>query len=129
MPNNLFKPQNPYKNDPENNDKKPKFSLLYYVVIVLLLIGLQLAFFWSGSSEEIPYSEFRSYIEENKIESVKIAPERIYVNLKPGVIPSGAKSGDGSLSAEPTEVYVTPVVDDGLIVLLESKGISYQGIP
>ncbi|MBL6956160.1 MAG: ATP-dependent zinc metalloprotease FtsH [Chlorobium phaeobacteroides] len=129
MPNNLFKPQNPYKNDPENNDKKPKFSLLYYVVIVLLLIGLQLAFFWSGSSEEIPYSEFRSYIEENKIESVKIAPERIYVNLKPGVIPSVAKNGDGSLSAEPTEVYVTPVVDDGLIELLESKGISYQGIP
>jgi len=129
MPNNLFKPQNPYKNDPENNDKKPKFSLLYYVVIVLLLIGLQLAFFWSGSSEEIPYSEFRSYIEENKIESVKIAPERIYVKLKPGVIPSGAKSGDGSLSAEPTEVYVNPVADDGLIALLESKGISYQGIP
>jgi len=129
MPNNLFKPQNPYKNDPENNDKKPKFSLLYYVVIVLLLIGLQLAFFWSGSSEEIPYSEFRSYIEENKIESVKIAPERIYVNLKPGVIPSVANNGDGSISAEPSEVYVIPVADDGLIALLESKGISYQGIP
>ena len=134
MPNNLFKPQNPYKNDPENNDKKPKFSLVYYIVIVLILIGLQLAFFWSGSSEEIAYSVFRKYIEENKIESVKIAPERIYVRLKPGVVPTKTSSGGGKSifsesSAESREVYVIPVRDEELVELLETKGISYQGIP
>ena len=135
MPNNLFKPQNPYKNDPENNDKKPKFSLVYYIVIVLILIGLQLAFFWSGSSEEIAYSTFRKYIEENRIESVKIAPERIYVQLKPGVSPTrNAKGeGDGSVfprsSSESREVYVVPVRDENLVEILETKGISYQGIP
>ena len=135
MPNNLFKPQNPYKNDPENNDKKPKFSLVYYIVIVLILIGLQLAFFWSGSSEEIAYSAFRKYIEENKIESVKIAPERIYVTLKPGVVPTKTTDGDGGKSilskssAESREVYVIPVRDEELVGLLETKGISYQGVP
>ena len=135
MPNNLFKPQNPYKNDPENNDKKPKFSLVYYIVIVLILIGLQLAFFWSGSSEEIAYSVFRKYIEENKIESVKIAPERIYVTLKPGVVPTKTANGDGGRSilskssAESREVYVIPVRDEELVELLETKGISYQGVP
>ena len=135
MPNNLFKPQNPYKNDPENNDKKPKFSLVYYIVIVLILIGLQLAFFWSGSSEEIAYSVFRKYIEENKIESVKIAPERIYVTLKPGVVPTKTTDGDGGKSilskssAESREVYVIPVRDEELVGLLETKGISYQGVP
>lgn len=135
MPNNLFKPQNPYKNDPENNDKKPKFSLVYYIVIVLLLIGLQLAFFWSGSSEEIAYSTFRKYIEENRIESVKIAPERIYVQLKPGVSPSRNTKGEGDgsffpgSSSESREVYVVPVRDENLVEILETKGISYQGIP
>ncbi|PWW81094.1 MULTISPECIES: ATP-dependent zinc metalloprotease FtsH [Prosthecochloris] len=137
MSNNLFKPQNPYKNDPENNDKKPKFSLVYYIVIVLILIGLQLAFFWSGASEEITYSTFRKYIEENKIESVKIAPERIYVNLKPGVTPTtsanGKSDGPGSIfpgsPSESREVYVVPVRDEELIQLLETKGIRYQGIP
>ena len=136
MPNNLFKPQNPYKNEPENNDKKPKFSLVYYVVIVLILIGLQLAFFWSGSSEEIAYSTFRKYINENKIESVKIAPERIYVRLKPGVVPvtkANGEGGGGSIfpgsSSESREVFVVPVRDEELVELLETKGISYQGIP
>lgn len=137
MPNNLFKPQNPYKNDPENNEKKPKFSLVYYIVIVLILIGLQLAFFWSGTSEEITYSTFRKYIEENKIESVKIAPERIYVNLKPGVTSTTGTNGNnndpGSIfpgtSSESREVYVVPVRDEELIQLLETKGIRYQGIP
>ncbi|MCG8341596.1 MAG: ATP-dependent zinc metalloprotease FtsH [Chlorobiales bacterium] len=137
MSNNLFKPQNPYKNEPENNDKKPKFSLVYYIVIVLILIGLQLAFFWSGSSEEIAYSTFRKYIEENKIESVKIAPERIYVRLKPGVVPAGSAKGEsdgsGSIftgsSSESREVYVVPVRDEDLVELLETKRISYQGIP
>ena len=137
MSNNLFKPQNPYKNDPENNDKKPKFSLVYYIVIVLILISLQLVFFWSGSSEEIAYSTFRKYIEENKIESVKIAPERIYVRLKPGVVPAknanGKGNGPGSIfpgsSSESMEVHVVPVRDEELVELLETKGISYQGIP
>ncbi len=137
MANNLFKPQNPYKNDPDNNEKKPKFSLVYYVVIILILIGLQLAFFWSGSTQEITYSTFRNYIDENKIESVKIAPERIYVKLKPGVIvaPAGAENGKEqgrvgtSATQEVQDVYVNPVRDEGLVPLLESKGISYKGIP
>ncbi len=133
MPNNLFNPENPYKDDPENNGKKPKIPLVYYIVIVLLLIGLQIAFFWSGSSEKIAYSTFRKYIEEDKIESVKIAPERIDVRLKPGVLPVKSNNGDGSIfpggTAESREVYVIPVRDEQLIEILETKGIAYQGIP
>ncbi len=138
MANNLFKPQNPYKNDPDNNnEKKPKFSLVYYVVIILILVGLQLAFFWSGSSQEITYSTFRKYITENKIESVKIAPERIYVKLKPGVVPVTAASENGKAPAivnpesskESQDVYVNPVRDEELIPSLENQGISYKGIP
>ncbi|NTW70101.1 MAG: ATP-dependent zinc metalloprotease FtsH [Chlorobiaceae bacterium] len=138
MSKKTSRPSNPYKNEPESNLPRPKFSIMYYVVVIVLLIGIQLAFFWSGSSQEIPYSTFRKLIAENRIESVKIAPERIYVKLKPGsvtgvVTKEQKKDGPGMIlpqsSSKPEEIFVNPVRDDGLIELLESKGIKYQGLP
>jgi len=134
MSKKTSKPSNPYKNLPENNLPRPKFSIMYYVVVIVLLIGIQLAFFWSGSTQEIPYSTFRKLIAENKIESVRIAPERIYVKLKPGSVTGIAvkeekKEGPGILSSKPEEIFVNPVRDDTLIELLESKGVKYQGLP
>ncbi len=132
-----FKPSNPYKNEPENNIPRPKFSIMYYVVVIVLLIGVQLAFFWSGSTQEIPYSTFRKLIAENKIESVKISPERIYLKLKPGAqtgiaVKEQPKDGPGMFLPQSTskqdEIFVNPVRDDTLIELLESKGIKYQGM-
>ncbi|ACF42437.1 ATP-dependent zinc metalloprotease FtsH [Pelodictyon phaeoclathratiforme] len=132
-----LKPSNPYKNEPENNIPRPKFSIMYYVVVIVLLIGVQLAFFWQGSTQEIPYSTFRKLIAENKIESVKIAPEKIYIKLKPGVqtgiaVKEPPKDGPGMLlpqsASKQDEIFVNPVRDDTLIELLESKGIKYQGM-
>ena len=138
MAKKLIKPSNPYKNIPENNVPRPKFSIMYYVVVIVLLIGVQLAFFWSGSTQEIPYSTFRKLITEDKIESVKIAQERIYVKLKPGSVTGIApkeqqKDGPGMFlpqsSSKQEEIYVNTVRDETLISLLESKGIKYQGMP
>jgi len=138
MAKKLIKPSNPYRNTPENNEKRPKFSIMYYVVVIVLLIGVQLAFFWSGSTQEIPYSTFRKLIAENKVESVKIAPERIYVKLIPGADSGIAakeqpKDGPGMFLPQSTskqdEIFVNPVRDETLIELLESKGIKYQGLP
>jgi len=112
--------------------------MMYYVAVILLLIGVQLAFFWSGSTREIPYSSFRTFVVENKVESVKIAPEKLYVTLKPGVdsglpvveekneptrqfLPTGKKN--------PNEVEVNPVRDEGLTALLEEHGVTYEGTP
>ena len=132
-----LKPSNPYKNEPENNIPRPKFSIMYYVVVIVLLIGIQLAFFWSGSTKEIAYSEFRKLITEDKIESVKIAQEKIYIKLKPGAVTSigvkeQPKDAPGIFptqsTSKPDEIVVNPVRDDTLIALLESKGIKYQGM-
>ena len=138
MVKKLIKPSNPYKNEPETNVPRPKFSIIYYVVVVALLIGINLSFFWSGSSQEIPYSAFRKLIAENKIESVKIAQERIYIKLKPSA--EGAVTAKAPQKEEPgfftprtsskqEEIYVNTVRDESLIELLESKGIKYQGVP
>ncbi len=131
-----LRPLNPYKNEPENNIPRPKFSIMYYVVVIVILIGVQLAFFWSGSTKEIPYSEFRKLITEDKIESVKISPERISIKLKPGVeaglaVKEPQKETPGFLpqsSSKQDEIFVNPVRDDTLIELLESQGIKYQGM-
>ncbi len=132
------KPSNPYKNEPENNLPRPKFPIMYYVVVIVLLIGVQLAFFWSGSTPERPYSFFRKLITENKVVSVKISPERIYVKLKPGTdIGKDAKDSQKEnpgislpqSTSKQDEIFVNPVRDDSLIELLESKGIQYQGLP
>ncbi|NTV06542.1 MAG: ATP-dependent metallopeptidase FtsH/Yme1/Tma family protein [Chlorobiaceae bacterium] len=137
MAKKTFKPSNPYKNEPENNIPRPKFSIMYYVVVIVLLIGVQLAFFWSGTTQEIPYSTFRKLIAENKIESVKISPERIYLKLKTGTqtgvaVKEQQKDGPGMFLPQSTskqdEIFVNPVRDDTLIELLESKGIKYQGM-
>ena len=131
-----LRPLNPYKNEPENNIPKPKFSIMYYVVVIVLLIGVQLAFFWSGSSREIAYSEFRKLITEDKIESVKIGQERISIKLRPGAETGIAakvpqKENPGFLpqsTSKQEDIFVNPVRDDSLIELLNSKGIKYQGI-
>ncbi|TLU56893.1 MAG: ATP-dependent zinc metalloprotease FtsH [Chlorobium sp.] len=138
MAKKTVKPPNPYKNEPENNIPRPKFPIMYYVVAIVILIGVQLAFFWSGSTQEIPYSAFRRLITENKVVSVKISPERIYVKLKPGTdtgIAAKEPQKDNPVvslpqsSTKQDEIFVNPVRDDGLIELLESKGIKYQGMP
>ncbi|MEI7694270.1 MAG: ATP-dependent zinc metalloprotease FtsH [Chlorobium sp.] len=138
MAKKTVKPPNPYKNEPETNLPRPKFPVMYYVVVIVLLIGVQLAFFWSGSTQEIPYSTFRKLIAENKVVSVKISAERIYVKLKPGTetgIAIKEEKKDNPVvslpqsSSKQDEIFVNPVRDDGLIELLESKGIKYQGMP
>ena len=138
MPKNPFKPNNPYKGEPDSGDRRPRFSFIYYFAVILLILGFQLAFFWSGSSQEIAYSEFRKLISENKVESVRISPERIFVQLrqdaadnaaqKPQIQPPSGIHIPGS-SSQSREVFVNPVRDEGLVTLLESKGIRYQATP
>ena len=138
MPKNPFKPNNPYKSEPDSGERRPRFSIVYYLAVILLIIGFQLAFFWSGSTQEIAYSEFRRLISENKVESVRISPERIYVQLKadslkaavqkPQIPPPPGLRLPGAASPS-KEVFVNPVRDEGLVTLLESKGIRYQATP
>jgi cell division protease FtsH len=139
MPKNPFKPNNPYKSEPDSGERRPRFSIVYYIVVILLIIGFQLAFFWSGSTQEIAYSEFRRLISENKIESVRISPERIYVQLKADSLSTAAQKPQvqapppglrmPGVTPQPKEVFVNPVRDDSLVTLLESKGIRYQATP
>jgi cell division protease FtsH len=138
MANNPFKLNNPYKNEPDNGPHKPRFSIFYYIAVILLIIGFQLAFFWSGSPREMAYSEFRRMVAENRVESVRLAPEKIYVKLKQDALSGTANAPSGKNTpafrmpgkdSPANEVMVNPVRDEQLIPLLESKGIHYEATP
>ena len=138
MANNPFKLNNPYKNEPDNGPRKPRFSIFYYIAVILLIIGFQLAFFWSGSTREMAYSEFRRMIAENRVESVRLAPEKIYVKLRADAASGNASTPSGQnmpafrmpgKDSPTNEVMVNPVRDEQLIPLLESKGIHYEATP
>lgn len=138
MANNPFKLNNPYNNEPDNGPRKPRFSIFYYIAVILLIIGFQLAFFWSGSTREIAYSDFRKLIDQNKVESIRLAPEKIYVQLKEDSLSTATNKPSGQnppafqmpgKNSSKNEVTVNPVRDEQLIPLLESKGIHYEATP
>jgi cell division protease FtsH len=117
-------------------DKRNKFSVIYYILGFLILVGVQILFFSSTSTTEISYDRFRQYIDQGKVESVEISPTKINGMLK---APAG-----GTATPEPAKpqlpqsifkgrtdnsraFYVVPLKDEGLIQLLEKNGVRYKG--
>jgi cell division protease FtsH len=58
--------------------QRSRFSIGYYLIMFLLILLLENMFFSGPAVKELPYSEFRDLIKENKIESVIIETDRIY---------------------------------------------------
>ena len=96
--------------DPENRRKR---ELLWYALIIFAAI-----YFWQGVSElrrdEIPYSEFLRYVEEQKIDQALVEDQAISGLLKP------ASPGE---SQRP---FVTvPLWNHELATALEKQGVKY----
>ncbi|NTW49261.1 MAG: AAA family ATPase, partial [Chlorobiales bacterium] len=135
MQNNFFN-SDPEDGSGKGRNNKPRFSAIYYIMAILILIGIQLTFFWSSSTPEKSYSEFRLLLQDGKIDAVKISPTRIYALLKPEVADKELdrqtrQQQPFSLFQGKTntrEFYVVAVKDDKLVEVLEAKGIRYQGI-
>jgi cell division protease FtsH len=62
--------------------QRSRFSIGYYLIMFLLILLLENMFFSGPAVKELPYSEFRDLIKENKIESVIIESDRIYGTKK-----------------------------------------------
>jgi cell division protease FtsH len=58
--------------------QRSRFSIGYYLIMFLLMLLLENMFFSGPAVKELPYSKFRQLIEENKVESLIIEPDRIY---------------------------------------------------
>ncbi|MBF0121434.1 MAG: ATP-dependent zinc metalloprotease FtsH [Desulfobacterales bacterium] len=106
--------QNDSKNSQKINSNLPpktQFSIWYVMAALLLFIYLQ-QYFFSAEVETIPYSQFKQYIIEGKVDKLTIGPE----NIK------------GTLAGKTGQEFTTVQVNDpNLVRELDDHKVSYSG--
>ena len=135
-PYDFFKFEGPTDNNPKknNNNGKKGFPLFGIMLVVLSLLILAETLFMQKHDEYIPYSQFTSYIEENKIVSVEIS-DNVFIGYGPETSVQTENKGRGLLlfqKEEPSnrKVYKTnAVLMEKFINLLDTKGIEYKFVP
>ncbi|MDQ3346731.1 MAG: ATP-dependent zinc metalloprotease FtsH [Acidobacteriota bacterium] len=87
---------------------------MWYVLGILLLLALAQAFFFSlQSGETIPYSTFKQYVREGKVQEVAVAQDRVHGTLKD--------------AAKPRPFAAVRIEDPKLLEELEKSGVKYTG--
>ncbi|PIO49134.1 MAG: AAA family ATPase [[Chlorobium] sp. 445] len=128
MANNFFDFDD--NNDKARGKEKPKFpTAIWYVMAILILIGIQVTFFWSNTTTELPYSQFRKELERGNVESVKISPSRIWVHTKEELVfNSPANSLMRARPATKDFYTIAPMIlaNSEFVKELEDKGVKYQ---
>ena len=97
---------------------RARFSLLYFVIAFLLLIGLNYLL-GQQSSAEISYSELKARIAAGQVKEVSLGPQTIRAVVADSVRRPGVP-----------QVWTAVRVpeDEQLIPLLEAKGVPYEGV-
>ncbi len=115
-------------NNSENNDdrggrepKPPRFTFNNRIALIMLIVvfGFFVVFFLSsnrGGSQELPYSRFRTYLEEGQVESVTIVDQ--------SEIQGRLRNRSGESSTFRTTI---PYPDADLMRVLIEKGVSTAG--
>jgi cell division protease FtsH len=88
---------------------------MWYVLGFLILAALgQLIFFTLHAGETIPYSQFKAYLRENKVQDIYVAEDRVRGTLK---------TDDGK-----TKPFTAIRIEDPKLVDdLEQRGVKYTG--
>ncbi|HEX6142223.1 MAG TPA: ATP-dependent zinc metalloprotease FtsH [Geminicoccaceae bacterium] len=95
-------------------DKKTSFNIWYVVVAVMALLVLQGLFQQAREVEPLPYSQFKAYLEEGRLNELVITESRIVGELRdPG--PDEAPR------------FVTARVDPDFARELEQYGVEFKG--
>ena len=98
---------------PDPSQKKVHFSLWYFIVALLLITWLQ-GYMAEPQREKIPYSEFKQWVRDGKVEDLVLGPDRI--------------RGEFKDDKGQTQHFMTLRVEDPeLVHLLDQKGIKYTG--
>jgi cell division protease FtsH len=92
-------------------------SAMWYVLGFLLLLALGQAFvFTFQSGQTIPYSEFKAFVRDGKVQEVVVAEDRIRGQLKQAPQPKGSRT-----------FTAIRIEDPKLLEELESHGVKYTG--
>ncbi|MEX2583161.1 MAG: ATP-dependent zinc metalloprotease FtsH [Gemmatimonadota bacterium] len=101
------------------DNRRTRFSLGYFFLALLVLISIQSLLARQGT-EQIPYSELKSRIEQGQVAEVRIGAAAIEA------IPV-----DSIREASGIEVWRSnplPYEDEELLPLLEAEGVAYEGV-
>lgn len=101
----------PKKVDP--SQRKMRFSIWYFVAAMLLFFWFQ-GYMGGRQVEKVPYSDFKQWAQEGKLENLVIGPEKI--------------TGDVRDDKGPARPFVTVRVEDPELVReLQQKEIKFSG--
>ena len=98
-------------------EKKHRVSLWYFIIAFWALIILQEIYVASQHMDEVPYSQFKAWVQDGKVAEVSITETIIHGKLK--------QDREG----ENTHWFQTVRVDDpDLVRLLEEKQVEFAGV-
>ncbi|MFW5759559.1 MAG: ATP-dependent metallopeptidase FtsH/Yme1/Tma family protein, partial [Cyclobacteriaceae bacterium] len=118
--------------------RKTRYSLTLYVAILLVMIGLQMAFYSNPSSKKITYDQFKDSLRADKIQEVILTEEKIYGKFKsnqeyvPEDFSPSLKETPWRIQLEDESVkhdqfYLIRLEDENLLQELKAHGVVYQG--
>src|SRR5262245_56665147 len=100
---------------PMMGDRRTRFSVLYFVLAFILLIGLN-QLLSRGNTRQIPYSELKARIQAGQIKSVVLAPNAVRAMVVDSLQPR-------LRATQLTSVRVPD--DDTFIPMLDAKRVTY----
>jgi cell division protease FtsH len=103
--------------DSNNMDKKYRVSIWYFIIAFWGLIILQEMYFAAQHMDEVPYSQFKAWVQEGRVAEVAITDTVINGKLKP------EKGGES-----PQWFQAVRVDDPELVKLLEEKHVEFAGV-
>jgi cell division protease FtsH len=98
-------------------EKKYRVSIWYFIIAFWGLIILQEMYFAAQHMDEVPYSQFKAWVQEGKVAEISITDKVIHGKLK------SDKGGD-----TPQWFQTVRVDDPDLVRLLEEKHVEYAGV-
>ncbi len=103
----------PPKGDPGR--KKFHFSIWYFLM-ALLALSLVHDYFIARQINTVTYSEFKGFVEENRVDNLVLKPQQITGIMK------------GENEDDPDRPFVAIRIEDpDLVKLLDERGIEYRG--
>jgi len=103
--------------------------ILLFAAFALALLVSQVLQGFDGRAR-IRYDQLKQYIREDRVESVELGPDEIrgeYVAGKAPPVEGGEDAKDGG-GDRPDRFVTGRVDDDGLVPLLEEKGVKLRGV-
>jgi cell division protease FtsH len=134
--------QNQNQDNPQGTPPKPKFSWIWWVILLALLVWNLLVFLPQGTPEvTLPYSSFIDQVEKGNVASVTITGSTITGTFNtaipapattpaPGTTPTAPAAGTTPTTyTEFTTTFPSVTGDANLIPLLQANGVQINVTP